>query len=277
MSNKSIFVILSLFVVGMIFSPLAASAFPNQGNFLNLKKAVIDINDKIITDIVFKAQGDIPKHNPGINWGYGIITVDELGRQNVIATTSHPELPIADSELQQSPADPVIHNHYVILGTDELCGINPMGGFNLAVADLTHKSPGEIFVKHNEAILKNLPKSVTGGNFNQSLVFTPGTDYRAAASFQLEYVEDELNSTNFAVCVVDIRALDPQEHSTVIIGEKDFYGYNDRSYDNYGENGYPEENNYENGYPEENNYENGYPEENNYENGYKYESYDTYD
>ena len=68
MSNKSIFVILSLFVVGMIFSPLAASAFPNQGNFLNLKNAVIDINDKIITDIIFKAQGDIPKHNPGINW-----------------------------------------------------------------------------------------------------------------------------------------------------------------------------------------------------------------
>ena len=32
----------------------------------------------------------------------------------------------------------------------------------LLVADLTHKSPGEIFVKHNEAILKNLPKSVTG-------------------------------------------------------------------------------------------------------------------
>ena len=51
----------------------------------------------------------------------------------MIATTSHPELPIADSELQQSPAEhPVIHNHYVILGTDELCGVNPMGGFNLA-------------------------------------------------------------------------------------------------------------------------------------------------
>ena len=55
----------------------------------------------------------------------------------------------------------------------------PMGGFNLAVADLTHESPGEIFVKHNDAILKNLPKSVTGGNVNQSLVFTPSTDYRA--------------------------------------------------------------------------------------------------
>jgi hypothetical protein len=38
----------------------------------------------------------------------------------VIATTSHPELPIADSELQLSPADPVIHDHYVIIRTDEL-------------------------------------------------------------------------------------------------------------------------------------------------------------
>jgi hypothetical protein len=78
-----------------------------------------------------------------------------------------------------------------------------------------------------------------------------------------------MNSTNFAVCVVDIRALDPQEHSTVIIGEKDFNGYNDRPYDNYGGNGYPEENNYGG---------NGYPEENNYGgNGYQDESYDTYD
>ena len=47
--------------------------------------------------------------------------MDESGIQNVIATTSNPELPIADSELQQSPEDPVNHNHYVILGTDELC------------------------------------------------------------------------------------------------------------------------------------------------------------
>jgi len=268
MSNKTIFVVLSLFAVGMIFSPLTVSAFPNQGDFLNLKKAVLDINGKVITDIIFKAQEDIPKR-PGIDWGYGIITVDQLGIQNVIATTSHPGLPIKDSDLQEDASDPIIHNHYVILETNELCGVNPMGGFNLSVKDLTHESPGKIFVKQNEAILKNLPKSVTGGNFNQSLVFTPGTDYRAAASFQLEYVEDETNNTNFAVCVVDVRALDPQEHSTVIIGEKDFYGYNDRPYDNYGGNGYPEENNYGgNGYPEENNYGgNGYPEE----------SYDTYD
>ena len=50
-----------------------------------------------------------------------------------------------------------------------------------------------------------------------------------------------MDSTNFTVCVVDIRTWDPQEHSTVIIGEKDFYGYNDRPYDNYGGNGYQDE------------------------------------
>ena len=87
--------------------------------------------------------------------------MDESGIHNGIATTSNLELPIADSELQQSPADPVIHNHYVILGTDEIYGVNPMEGFNLAVADLTHESTGQIFVKHNEAIVKILPKSVT--------------------------------------------------------------------------------------------------------------------
>ena len=31
-----------------IFSPMAASAFPNQGDFLELKKAVLNINDHVI-------------------------------------------------------------------------------------------------------------------------------------------------------------------------------------------------------------------------------------
>ncbi|HYJ01564.1 MAG TPA: hypothetical protein VEW92_05065 [Nitrososphaeraceae archaeon] len=37
-SKKTIFVMMSLLVIGMIFSSLVASAFPTQGNFLNLKK-----------------------------------------------------------------------------------------------------------------------------------------------------------------------------------------------------------------------------------------------
>ena len=218
------FGIMALFAVGIIFSSsLTASAIPQQqGDFLDLKNAKLSINKEVITDAKFTAKGDIPKDNPGINWGYGIITAGG----NVIVTTSHPELPIADSELQNGDAtNDVIHNHYVVLGTNELCGLadpqDPTAGFNPSVEDLTFESPGDIFVKQNLAILTNLPPSVTGGNFDPERVFTPGADYQAAASFQLEYVEDETDPENFAVCVVDIRALDPQEESTVIIGEKD--------------------------------------------------------
>src|ERR671912_2952760 len=119
MSNTTtMFGVIALFAVGMIFSsPMTAFAgVQQQGDFLDLKNAKLSINEEVITDVKFIAQGDIPKDNPGINWGYGIITVDE-GDTNVIATTSHPELPIADSELQNGdPTNDVIHNHYVILG-----------------------------------------------------------------------------------------------------------------------------------------------------------------
>jgi len=199
MSNATIFVTMTLLAAGIIFSPMAASAFPNEGNFLELKKAVLDINDGVITDIIFKAQANIPLH-PGIDWGYGIITLDESQTPNVIATTSHPNLPIADSELQNGdPENDVLHNHYVILGVDEmgLCGPDPF------IQDLTFESPGQIFVKQNEAILKNLPESVIGGNFPpEPTTFIPGTNYQVAASFQLKYVENPMDSMDFAICVL---------------------------------------------------------------------------
>ncbi|MDR4512953.1 MAG: hypothetical protein MRJ93_14760 [Nitrososphaeraceae archaeon] len=251
MSNKTLVLPMTLLVVAVIFSPIGASAFPNQqGNFLDLKKAVVDINDQVITDIIFKAQGKIPIHNPGINWGYGIVTIDTLGQTNVIATTSHPDIPIADSELQNGdPTNDITHNHYALLDEDAggLCGSNPF------ISDLTFESPGKIFVKQNEAILKNLPESVTGGNFDPALVFEPGTDIQVAASFQLEYREDPNDSNNFAICVVDIRSLDPQERSSLIIGEHDFHDDNKKPYPHekpHDNNGryvylYPEHNKYQ--------------------------------
>jgi len=43
-SKKTIFVMMSLLAIGMIFSPLVTSAFQNQGNFLNRKnKHMIDV------------------------------------------------------------------------------------------------------------------------------------------------------------------------------------------------------------------------------------------
>jgi hypothetical protein len=249
MSNTTTMLgIMALFAVGIIFSSsLTASAIPQQqGDFLDLKNAKLSINNKVITDAKFTAQGDIPKVNPGVNWGYGIITAGG----NVIVTTSHPQLPIADSELQNGdPTNDVIHNHYVVLGTNELCGPanpqDPSAGFNPSVADLTFKSPGDVFVKQNLAILKNLPSSVTGGNFDPNRVFIPGTDYQAAASFKLEYVEEETDPDNFAVCVVLVKTLDPQEESSVIIGEKDMKpDYPSPGYENH--DGYGNEYDYAN-------------------------------
>jgi hypothetical protein len=228
MSNATIFVTMTLLAAGIIFSPMAASAFPNQGDFLDLKKAVLDINDGVITDIIFKAQANIPAH-PGINWGYGIVTLDESNDLNVIATTSHPNLPIPDSKLQNGdPTDDVIHNHYVILGLNEIgvCGPDPF------IQDLTFESPGQIFVKQNEAILKNLPKSVIGGNFPpEPETFIPGTNYQVAASFLLEYVVDPTDPKGFQICVIEVSQLDPQEQSRIIIGDKDFNDHKQRPHD----------------------------------------------
>jgi len=248
------------------------------------KKTVLDINDHVITDIIFKSQAYIPEHS-GIDWGYGVIIIDQTSGTNVIATTSHPNIPTADSELQNgNPENDVIHNHYVILGVDEqgLCGENPF------IKDLTFKSPGKIFVKQNEAILKNLPKSVTGGNFDPNLVITPGTNYQVAASFQLEYVEEPMNPMNFAICVVDVRSLDPQEHSTVIIGEKDFFDDKQRPHHDYKQKPHDRHGGYDlyvdnkhdrNGYPKDNSYGSGYdyPKDNNYGGDYyQAGSYDRY-
>lgn len=264
MSNATIFVTMTLLAAGIIFSPIAASAFPNQDDFLDLKKAVLDINDGVITDIIFKSQAKIPLH-PGIDWGYGIITLDESDNTNVIATTSHPNLPIVDSELQNGdPENDVIHNHYVILGVSEtgVCGTDPF------IQDLTFESPGQIFVKQNEAILKNLPESVIGGNFDPNLPFIPGTNYQVAASFKLIYVDDPTDPKGFQICVDVVSSLDPQEQSTVIIGEKDFKDHKQRPHDNKG--GYDlYVNNKHGGYD--------YPKDNNYgEYDYQEKSYSPY-
>ena len=287
MSNATIFVTMTLLAAGIIFSPMVASAFPNQDDFLNLKKAVLDINDGVITDIIFKAQANIPIH-PGIDWGYGIITIDESNNTNVIATTSHPNLPIPDSELQNGdPENDVIHNHYVILGANAagVCGPDPF------IQDVTFESPGEIVIKQNEAILKNLPESVIGGNFPpEPTTFIPGTNYQVAASFKLKYVVDPSDPKGFQICVVERKPLDPQEQSTVIIGEKDFFDHKQRpqerhgGYDLYVDNkhggyDYAKDNNYGGyDYAKENNY-GGYNDakENNY-GGYDYEerSYSPY-
>ena len=269
MSERNIFVIMAIFVAGMIFSPLAASSYPDN-DYLDVQKAIIDIDKNIIKDIVFKTRGDIPKDGSDKNFGYGVVTLINNSSLNVIATTSHPKLGIVDSELQNNdPTNPVFHNHYVILGNNTICGANP------AVQDLSFTSPGKVIIDGNKAILKDLPASAQG-HFNSSVTITPGTNVLIVASFLLEShfsQQDQLQ----AVCVVDIKPVEPQDKRTIIIGQKDkdYYNEQPRNDDYYNEQPRNDEYNRDDGYNNENTYDNSYDNSYGYED-YEYNSYHPY-
>jgi len=281
MSKGNIFTIMAMFVAGMIFSPLAASSYPDD-DYLDLQKAIIDIDKNIIKDIVFKTRGDIPQDGSDKNFGYGVVTLVNNSSLNVIATTSHPKLGIVDSILQKSPTDPVFHNHYVILGNNSICGANP------AVQDLSFTSPGKVIIDGNKAILKNLPASAQG-QFNSSVTITPGTNVLIVASFLLESHFNQQGQLQ-AVCVVDIKPVEPQDKRTIIIGQKDkdYYNEQPRNDDYYNEqprnddyyNEQPRNDDYYNEQPRNDDYnrDDGYNNENTYDSSYGYEEnrYNSY-
>jgi hypothetical protein len=270
MSKGNIFAIMTLFVAGMIFSPLAALSYPDDDDdYLDVQKAIIDIDKNIIKDIVFKTRGDIPQENRDKNFGYGVVTLVNNSSINVIATTSHPKLGIVDSELQDNPSDPVFHNHYVILGSNNLiCGANP------AVQDLSFTSPGKVIIDGNKAILKDLPASAQG-QFNSNrtttpatnVTITPGTNVLIVASFLLE---SHFTQQGPVVCVVDIKPVEPQDKRTIIIGQKDKDYYNEQPHndDYYNEQPRNDEYNRDDAYNNENTYDSSYGYEDNGYNSY---------
>src|SRR5215208_2148482 len=270
MLKGNIFAIISIFAAGMIFSPLAALSYPdNADDYLDVQKAIIDIDKNIIKDIVFKTRGDIPQENRDKNFGYGVVTLSN-NTLNVIATTSHPKLGIVDSELQKSPKDPVFHNHYVILGNNSICGETP------AVQDLSFTSPGKIIIDGNKAILKDLPASAQGQFTNVTI--TPGTNVLIVASFLLEshFSQPHQQGDLLAVCVVDIKPVEPQDKRTIIIGQKDkdYYNEQPRNDDYYNEQ--PRNDDYYNEQPpnDEYNRDDAYNNENTYESSNDYEDYE---
>jgi hypothetical protein len=274
---------MTIFVAGMIFSPLAALSYPDDyDDYLDVQKAIIDIDKNIIKDIVFKTRGDIPQDGSDKNFGYGVVTLVN-NTLNVIATTSHPKLGIVDSELQNGdPTNPVFHNHYVILGNNSICGANP------AVQDLSFTSPGKVIIDGNKAILKDLPASAQGQFTNVTI--TPGTNVLIVASFLLESHFNQTANQLQAVCVVDIKPVEPQDKRTIIIGQKDkdYYNEQPRNDDYYNEqprnddyyNEQPRNDDYYNEQPrnDEYNRDDGYNNENTYDSSYGYEDngYNSY-
>ena len=245
MSKGNIFAIMTIFVAGMIFSPLAASSYPDDDDdYLDVQKAIIDIDKNIIKDIVFKTRGDSPQENRDKNFGYGVVTLVNNSSLNVIATTSHPKLGIIDSELQKSPEDPVFHNHYVILGNNSICGDTP------AVKDLPGSAQGQF----------NSNRTTTPAT---NVTVTPGTNVLIVASFLLEsHFNQTANPKQLqAVCVVDIKPVEPQDKRTIIIGQKEKDYYNEQPHN--------DEYNRDDGYINENTYDSSYGYEDNGYNSYK--------
>jgi hypothetical protein len=172
--------LLALAAIVVLVTPAAVYA---ASSFLDIRLATV----KTSTDKVDKASmvtgAKIPKDGSGGAFGYGVITGD-----SVIVTTTHAG--VLDSEAQHNNAnDPVFHNHYVHLGTDEEhCGDNP------AVTAITFASPGKVSVAGKVVSLKNLPKE-SGG-------LTQNNDVKNVVSFRLDpkFTGNHLD----AVCVIDI-------------------------------------------------------------------------
>jgi hypothetical protein len=243
MSKTTIFGIISLFAVGMIFSsPMTASvaAYQQPADYLDLEKTVVKIKqDPItetnsITDIIYKLGGFLPEYETVDPFGYGVVTqvTNETGdpELNVIATTSHAGL--LDADVQESAEDPILHNHYAVLGNNPVCEGNP------SIEALTEEEIGQVFVDGKTIIVKDLPPSSTE--------ITPGTNIQFVASFLLEPVFDEQGELT-AVCVNPVEI---QNDRAVIFGEKDNHDdeYDKPEYRNSYDNHYPEEASYDKKY-----------------------------
>ncbi|MDW0148758.1 MAG: hypothetical protein QOK89_00090, partial [Nitrososphaeraceae archaeon] len=128
------------------------------------------------------------------------------------------------------------------------------------------------------AILKDLPASAQGQFTNVTI--TPGTNVLIVASFLLESHFNQTANQLQAVCVVDIKPVEPQDKRTIIIGQKDkdYYNEQPRNDDYYNEQ--PRNDDYYNEQPRNDDYnrDDGYNNENTYDSSYGYEDngYNSY-
>jgi hypothetical protein len=269
MSITTIFGIVSLLAVGMIFSSSLTTSFaaPQQqpADYLDLEKTIVKIKEdpatgnNTITDVIFKVGGDVPQYDMVPPFGYGIVTqvTNETGgtELNVIGPTSHAGL--LDAQAQEGdPNNPILHNHYAVLGNNPACGNLP------SLKALSFEEIGQVFVDGKTIIIKDLPPSALDST-NQTEI-TPGTNIQSVVSFLIEPVFDDQNQELIAVCG---NPVDEQNDRTVIFGDEELkpdyprpdYGNNDRYGNDY-------QNGYDNEYSEE--YDNEYSPENSYDGEY---------
>jgi len=182
--------LVAAFVASVLAFPLAGAV----GDFLAIKIATTQSEtNELEAELV--THGLIPKDGSGGAFGYGILT--GAGLDGIIVATTHGG--VLDSAIQKNANDPVWHNHFVKLASQDACGGGP------GVVDITFESPGKVNVNGNSIQLRDMPSTFTGTNALTGLptTITPGTNVQNVVSFQLSPVFDS-NHNLQAVCVIDI-------------------------------------------------------------------------
>jgi hypothetical protein len=166
----------------IILVPTAAWA---ATDFQSIKKAFVRTSQDRVDSIDLITEGKIPKDGSQ-GFGYGVISDGPKGFKTAIVTTTHKG--ILDSEAQNGDVNnSVFHNHYVILGQNQICHSDP------AIRSITFASPGKVSVTGSDIALSNLPKS--------SEDITQNSHVNDVVSFKLVIKGDR---RHHSVCVTDI-------------------------------------------------------------------------
>ncbi len=142
--------------------------------------------------IMFKTLVDL---NPGIAFGYGIISDDNLN--SVLVITTHKG--ILDSEDQTDVNDDSFHSHYVsLIDTDSSCD-----GYD--VEYISWQEPSVVNIRQHAAIMNNIPYDFSGTNGESGNVvdFMSSGNVTNAVTFTIDLVDD-------AVCINNVTDIDDQ-------------------------------------------------------------------
>jgi hypothetical protein len=164
------------------------SAFASSENF-TLSDAKIKKMDRAISSSM---QSEKEINQNGSSGALGVAIISDKGFESVIAATTH--MGVYDSLQQKDASDPVWHNHFVKLVSDNSngskCGNNPQ------VKDLTLQSPGNVSISNQSMELSGIPTNFnsTSSLSNSTIAFEMGKNIDKVVTFKLEPKFDSENN-----------------------------------------------------------------------------------
>lgn len=190
-------------VAAMLLAPVLASAV-TAITAATISSTATSLDSSITT------ASKIAKNGKDGAFGYGVVTLTDLGGSgdSLMVTTTHQG--VLDSELQGDDAGSAVwHNHYITVSTSAPaeCAVNTnFFGLRVEVSSITFESPGKVKVNQNVVELLNMPRTFSGTNAlnGTPLTLTPETTATAVISFTLHPLFNGPGGTLSNVCVEDI-------------------------------------------------------------------------